>query len=142
MHSPLQLKDHRILRIHFDTRQIEDQNTELAFNHAMEICHLKNEDHTWLVRLDVQFIAASEATVAPYFGEIAVVGTFTLEPDFPAEKSMDLVYMNGGAILYGTAREILCNITSRGIHGPILLPTLDARSFIPKKPSVTGDNNE
>jgi preprotein translocase subunit SecB len=130
MHSPLQLKDHKILRIHFDTRQIEEQSSELVFNHAMEVFHPENQDHTWLVRLDVQFKATSESTVAPYLGEIAVVGTFTLDHDFPEEKSKDMVYMNGGAILYGVVREILCNITSRGIHGPIMLPTLDARSFI------------
>jgi preprotein translocase subunit SecB len=141
MHSPLQLKDHRILRINFDTRQIEDQNSELVFNHAMEIFHLTDQHHTWLVRLDVQFKAASVSTVAPYFGEIAVVGTFTIAPEFPEEESMDLVYMNGGALLYGMAREILCNITSRGIHGPILLPTLDARSFIPEKPAIIGEDN-
>jgi preprotein translocase subunit SecB len=142
MHSPLQLKDHRILRINFDTRQIDDQHGELVFAHAMEIFHLTNHDHTWLVRLDVQFKAESASSIVPYLGEIAVVGTFVIDPEYPESKLMDLVYMNGGSLLYGMAREILCNITSRGIHGPLLLPTLDARSFIPEKPTVTGPKNK
>jgi preprotein translocase subunit SecB len=139
MHSPIQLKDHRILRINFDTRQIDDQNAELDFAHAMEIFHLTNQDHTWLGRLDVQFKAVSESSIPPYLGEIAVVGTFVIDPEYPEGKLMDLVYMNGGALLYGMAREILCNITSRGIHGPMMLPTLDARSFIPEKSTVTAE---
>jgi preprotein translocase subunit SecB len=43
--------------------------------------------------------------------------------------------MNAGSILYGMAREILSNITARAVHGPVLMPTLDVRSFIPEKTS-------
>jgi preprotein translocase subunit SecB len=130
MHSPIQLLDYKILRINFDTRSTEDQPSEIEFSHAMEIFRAEEQGNTWLVRLDVQFKPAAEKS-SPYLGEIAVVGTFTLGADFPADKAEAMVHMNGGSILYGMAREILSNITARAVHGPVLMPTLDARSFIP-----------
>lgn len=132
MHSPIQLIDYKILRINFDTQAMEEQSGEIEFNHAMEIFRAAEQGNTWLVRLDVQFKPAAEKS-APYLGEIAVVGTFTLATDFAADKAEAMIYMNGGSILYGMAREILSNITARAVHGPVLMPTLDARSFIPNK---------
>jgi preprotein translocase subunit SecB len=130
MHSPIQLLDYKILRINFDTQSMEEQSGEIEFNHAMEIFRAVEQGNTWLVRLDVQFKAAAEKA-APYIGEIAVVGTFTLAHDFPEDKAEAMVFMNAGSILYGMAREILSNITARAVHGPLLMPTLDARTFIP-----------
>jgi preprotein translocase subunit SecB len=130
MHSHIQLLDYKILRIHFDTRSAEEQPSEIEFSHATKIFRAEEQGNTWLVRLDVQFRPAAEKS-ATYFGEIAVVGTFSLAADFPADKAESMVFMNAGSILYGMAREILSNITARAVHGPLLMPTLDARSFIP-----------
>ena len=133
MHSPIQLKDLRILRVQFDTRQVEEPGKKLEFSHALEVHQPNDAGGTWLVRLDVQFKPSSEAENAPYLGEVVVVGMFDLNSEFPEASAVEMVSMNGGSILYGTVREILSNISSRGIHGPILLPTLDARCFILKK---------
>ena len=133
MHSPIQLIDEKILRINLDTRQVESETSELVFSHAISACEREEQKGTWLVRLDVHFKPEPAATSGPYIGEIAVVGIFSLAEDFPAAKAKEMVYLNGGAILYGTIRELLTNLTSRAIHGAILLPTLDARCFIPSK---------
>jgi preprotein translocase subunit SecB len=76
---------------------------------------------------------------APYIGEIAVVGVFSLPADFQKEKASDMVHMNGGAILYGAVRELLSNISARGIHGPIILPAVDPRCFLPEPVSSEGN---
>jgi preprotein translocase subunit SecB len=130
MQSPLQLKDLKILRVQFDTRQVEEPGTDLEFSHAIEVHHSEEEGSPWLVRLDVQFKPRAEEDQSPYLGEVVVVGIFALDPEFPEEKSVEMVSMNAGAILYGAVRELLSNISSRGIHGPILLPMLDARCFV------------
>jgi preprotein translocase subunit SecB len=130
MHSPLQLKDLKILRVQFDTRQVEEPGSDLEFSHAIEVHRSDDGGSPWLVRLDVQFKPRVEEDQSPYLGEVVVVGMFALDPEFPEEKSMEMVSMNAGAILYGAVREILSNISSRGIHGPILLPMLDARCFV------------
>ncbi len=131
MHSPIQLLDHKILRIYLDTQETKGETSELAFGHAIEVMQRGEEVGTWLVRLDVQFKPTSIPDAAPYIGEISVVGIFSLDASFPADKSEEMIYLNGGALLYGMARELLSNLTSRGIHGPVLLPTLDARCFLP-----------
>lgn len=136
MHSPIRLLDQKILRVYLDTQEIKGDFSELEFGHAINAMPQDDQEGTWLVRLDVQFKPAANTNTAPYFGEIAVVGIFSLDASFPAEKAEEMVYLNGGALLYGMARELLSNLTSRGIHGPILLPTLDARCFLP-----TGENN-
>lgn len=132
MHSPIQLKEHKIVRINLDTRQVTGDNTELRFSHAISVEHTPDHPELWLVRLDVQIKPAPEAEAAPYLGEVAMVGIFHLNPDFLEEKAEKMVCFNGGSVLYGAIRELICNITSRGIHGPILLPTVNANSFIPE----------
>lgn len=132
MLSPIQLEEHRIIRVHFDTHTDEGEVLSPAFRHAVIASKQNNQHNRWLVRLDVEFFAESETVSSPYSGKIAVAGVFSLPDDFPEEKASDMVHMNGGAILYGTAREILSSLSSRGIYGSIILPTVDARCFLPK----------
>lgn len=139
MLSPIQLEEYKILRIHFDTRFIEGEATPLVFRHAVTATPQDGTDTKWLVRLDVQFMPETDAGSAPYIGEIAVVGIFSLPADFQKEKASDMVHMNGGAILFGAVRELLSTITARGIHGAIMLPTVDARCFLPA-PVSFGDS--
>jgi preprotein translocase subunit SecB len=138
MLSPIQLEEHKILRIHFDTRIIEGDSASLLFRHAITVAKQDEQGIRWLVRLDLQFMPETDDGTAPYIGEIAVVGVFSLPAAFPKEKASDMVHMNGGAILFGTARELLSSITARGIHGAIMLPTADARCFLPEPSANAG----
>lgn len=132
MLSPLQLQEHKILRIYFDTRKTEGEAAPLSFRHALTV-HKQNEpENQWLVRLDLQFSPENEGETTAYLGEVAVVGVFTLDPEFSEEKASDMVHMNAGAMLFGIVRELLNSISARGVHGPIVLPTVDARCFLPK----------
>jgi preprotein translocase subunit SecB len=135
MLSPIQLEEYKILRIHFDTRFIEGEATPLVFRHAVTASRQDETGAKWLVRLDVQFMPEENAGNAPYIGETAVVGIFSLPAGFPKEKASDMVHMNGGAILFGAVREQLSSITARGIHGAIMLPAVDPRCFLPEPAS-------
>ncbi len=130
--SPLQLKEHKIARINLDTRDVTGDNSELHFSHAISSEQNRDTRELWLVRVDVQIKPAPEAGAAPYLGEVVMVGIFHLDPAFPEEKAEKMVCFNGGSILYGAIRELICSITSRGIHGPILLPTINANTFVPE----------
>lgn len=132
MLSPIQLEEHKILRIQFDTRFIEGESAPLVFRHAITATEQHEMGGKWVVRLDVQFIPETDSGNAPYIGEIAVVGVFSLPADFPKDKVSDMVHMNGGAILYGATRELLSGISARGIYGAIMLPAVDARCFLPE----------
>lgn len=138
MLSPIQLQEHKILRIQFDTRIIEGEPAPLVFRHAITATPQDEQGVRWLVRLDVQFLPETDSEAAPYLGEIAVVGVFTLPADFSQEKASEMVHMNGGAILFGAARELISSITARGIHGAVTLPAVDARCFLPEPTSNPG----
>ncbi len=84
--------------------------------------------------LGVEF-EGKDATPATYRGKVEFEGLFEIRADFPEEKREDLVKMNGGAILYGAAREYVLGMTSRSKHGPLELPTIDARMFLAKPKS-------
>jgi preprotein translocase subunit SecB len=64
-------------------------------------------------------------------GEITVGGSFVLSEKFPADKAEAMVSLNAGAILYGAIRELVISLTSQSVHGEFILPTLDARTFLP-----------
>lgn len=132
MLSPIQLQEHKILRIYFDTKKTEGDVAPLSFSHALTVHQQDAPENQWLVRLDLQFFPENEGETTAYVGEVAVVGVFTLDPKFPEEKASDMVHMNAGAILFGIVRELLNSISARGVHGPIVLPTVDARCFLPK----------
>lgn len=141
MLSPIQLIEYKILRIHFDTRKIEGESAALSFQHGIAVCRQGEKDKGWLVRLDVQFMPETEDENAPYIGEIAVVGIFELSDEFPEDKAEQMVHMNGGAVLFGIVREMLNSFSARGIHGPIMLPTVDPRSFLLETERSTGSVN-
>ncbi len=46
---------------------------------------------------------------------------------------LDLIVVNGASMIYGSIREMISNVTSRSMAGPLLLPSL---SFIDSKPSL------
>lgn len=142
MLSPIQLEEHKILRVDFETQIIEGEAAPLVFRHALTASQQSDQERKWLVRLDVQFVPESDSGTAPYIGEIAMAGLFTLASDFPMEKASDMVHINGGAILFGAVRELLSSISARGIHGPIMLPSVDARCFLPETKADGSSSNQ
>lgn len=61
----------------------------------------------------------------PYAYSMQIIGFFEVHPKWPRAKAEELVKINGPAVLYGAAREILAQTTSRGPWGSILLPTVN-----------------
>lgn len=129
MISPIQTVRHNLRAVEFQTA--EKTEAECDFRSHIQIQHSKLEKH-WYVRLAVSFDRKGDAPVN-YRGKVEFEGFFDISPDFPEEKREDLVRMNGGAILYGAAREYVLGMTARSKHGPLELPTIDARMFL-KKP--------
>lgn len=130
MISPIQTVRHHLRAVEF---QAADK-TEAAcdFQSHITIQHSKLEKH-WHVRLAVTFDRKDDGPVN-YRGKVEFDGFFDVAPEFPEDKREDLVRMNGGAILYGAAREYVLGMTARSKHGPLELPTIDARMFL-KKPT-------
>jgi len=128
MLSPIQMIRHSLRSVQF---KAADQEAEDApFRCHISLQHSKLED-LWHVQLGVAFEGKDDAPVN-YQGSVEYEGLFKIHEDFPDEKREELVRMNGGAILYGAVREYIVGMTSRSKHGPMELPTIDARMFLAK----------
>lgn len=90
------------------------------------------DEKVW--RVDMFYTFGTEDTEGkpPYEGTIELHGYFLIHPDFPEERCESLARMNGGAVLMGAVREAVLGHTLRSINGPLELPLIDARTFLPK----------
>ena len=84
----------------------------------------------WQVIVGVEF-KPTEGENAPYGFSVEIVGLFDVVEQYPAEKAEQLVRTNGSTMLYGMTREIVRDMTSRGPHPPVILPSA---SFYPDAP--------
>jgi preprotein translocase subunit SecB len=133
MQSPIQLLSRKFINI-----KLEAQPTEQGTDHSFEVSHLitvlqSEEDPTqWNTKFGVRIENKPDQETAQYTGEIIIAGHFTLDAKFPEEKAEQMVYLNSGAMLYGAIRELVTSLTSQSIHGELILPAIDARSFLPE----------
>jgi len=65
----------------------------------------------------------------PYAYSLQIIGFFEVHLKMPKANIEEIVKINGPAVLYGAAREIIAQTTSKGPWGPILLPTVN---FVPE----------
>ena len=126
MLSPIQTIRHFLRSVQFNTA--DEEREDAAFKCHISLKHSRLEEH-WHVLLGVEF-EGKDGAPASYGGKVEYEGLFEIRADFPEEKREDLVKMNGGAILYGAIREYILGMTSRTKHGPLELPTIDARMFL------------
>lgn len=92
----------------------------------------KHEERIWRVDMVYSFGKGDTEGNPPYEGTIKLHGFFVIHPDFPEEKCESLAKLNGGAVLMGAVREAVLGHTLRSVNGPLELPLVDARSFLPK----------
>lgn len=129
MLSPIQARRHWVRKIVFEPRVGTLKSSK--YHADISLRHRKCKEH-WHVHLKIVF-GGHESSEANYSGHIEFEGIFDVHPEFPAEKTEDLVRMNGGAILYGAIRELILTLSSRSQHGPYEMPTIDARMFLNKQ---------
>lgn len=65
----------------------------------------------------------------PYDFKAAVFGAFEIELTDQIKDPERLAVVNGVSMLYGIVRDQFLSMTARFVSGPMLLPTLDFRSF-------------
>jgi preprotein translocase subunit SecB len=71
------------------------------------------------------WLHATEESQPPYTFEITMTGYFGVDERLTEQKASDLVTFNGPAVLYGSIREIVFQMTSRGAFPQLVLPTVN-----------------
>lgn len=136
--SPLQLIEYFVSEFHYGinsrydgTKDLELRPDELAVE--TNCSPGKANPRVWTVTLQLKYQPAAERNT-PYVFSISVVGFFEVAKIIEDGRMPVLVRTNGASVLYGTAREIIREQTSRGPAGPFLLPTA---SFLVEDPPST-----
>lgn len=78
-----------------------------------------------------------EPGAAPYSATVAVQGAVRMHQTADTRDMKDReqrALVNGISLLYGLVRDMVCNITSRAVHGQLLLPTLNFSDLANRKP--------
>jgi preprotein translocase subunit SecB len=131
--APIQLKKYFITQFNLTALKNFDRTKPHMFfknlQHTIVITNIKGQPGTFQVSLTLKHAPQPNENL-PYSYSIQIVGFFSVDPRFPKDKTGELIQINGPAVLYGTAREILVQVSSRGYWGPIILPTVN---FIPNK---------
>ena len=84
---------------------------------------LKKHKNRYAVFLNLE-MKAPEGKNAPYAIKMEIFGYFRVPDQMPEEIREKMVKTNGSSILYGAAREIIREMTGRGIYGKTYLPTV------------------
>ena len=109
-----------------------DKLTQLRMEDLRISTDLRRQDGkpAWQLVLKVQQNVGPDRN-SPYNFALTLVGLFDVHPTFPADKTEQMVRVNGSSMLYAAAREILRADMAKGPHFPLLLPSI---SFYPAKP--------
>ncbi len=137
MLSALQIQKHEFaeicIRPNSKVTNSERGGTALKITNQFKAQSTDKEQTKWVARLRVELLEPEDDNTALYTGAIEVVGNFELHKDVKAEDKIKYACMNGGALLYGATREMLASLTSRCVHGPIELPSIDPQIFLPQE---------
>lgn len=98
------------------------------------------EEGDWLCNLNI--VLENESAPHNYTIDLWLWGFFRISSNFPVQSAEQLVRINGPALLYSVARDMVTTATSRGPYAPLLLPTVTfgepPKSIKPKKPAGVG----
>ena len=128
--SPLRMLHHELVSVRIES--VPEQHEQCLFNleTTKRISHPTNEDAQFEVELTVRFGPAREDCPTGYSGEITFLGLFEVADSYPEAKRDVLAKVTGPSILFGACREMIANLTARGKHGMLSLPSV---SFVPAK---------
>jgi preprotein translocase subunit SecB len=122
--SPLQLEQYCVTAVHLDANPeapVKDQ-VQWSISTKSDLATHRDDPRRWKVDLTVSFHSVDEAN-SPYTGTVSFVGFFAVEKTYPEEKVRMLVETNAPSVLFGSAREMVANLTARGPWPMVMLPT-------------------
>lgn len=138
MKIPLIMKYHFFPVIHVVANHAVEMDVaagneiEQGLNTTVHVEPSKNSPLDYQVTLEIKTEVIPDKPHA-YTMELASVGFFEVEKDFPEDQREALVATMGASLLYGAAREFLLMLTSRGPYPAIYLPTI---TFMQPNPAV------
>lgn len=129
--SPLRMLHHELVSVAIES--VPQQHEECFFSLETErrVSRSTDDDLQFEVELTVRFGPTQKDFPTGYTGAVTFSGIFEVAGSYPEEKRDMLVNVTGPSILFGACREMVANLTARGKHGMLTLPSV---SFTTGKP--------
>lgn len=121
--SPLQLEHYFFTQMHLDAHPGADPDAEMHFDSSVQCGRHEDDPRRWMITLTVVIGGEEEDADPAYTGQFEIIGMFRVDDQFPEDKVANLAHANGAAVLYGSVRELVANLTARGPFPQVLLPT-------------------
>ena len=123
--SPLQLKSHVFPVINLRANPTGTHEGGINLDQHLVCVPVPNEKNQW--QLEVFLHQKSIDAKKPFFYDIDihVVGIIEVVGELPEKTRDQIVQVNGLALLYGAAREMVLNVTARSVFGPFCLPSIN-----------------
>jgi preprotein translocase subunit SecB len=127
---PLQLGKYNFTQVNITAQQNakpEDFNRVEFGVMASAVPRSEGSVQEWCVFVLVEFKPKDGAFPA-YLGKVEAFGLFSVADSWPKDQVEQLVFVNGGGILYAAIREMIYMVTSRCVYENAL--TIPSYSFI------------
>jgi preprotein translocase subunit SecB len=143
MLSPLQLDRYFLKGLHFELKDGYDRDAVPGRFEApqLEIGVVSAEQDEeqpshWRfeVNLELPHLPDSEF---PYQIATTLVGYFTVDENYPAELAERIARVNGPAVLYSCAREIVATVTGRSPYPKLIIPSV---TFLQPERAATSED--
>ena len=133
--SPLQLERHEFTEIHLVANQTDSPEGGFEIGIQKEFKLHDANPRSFILILTIQLSASDPDKPCPYDAKLTISGHFNVAEVYQGNPEQ-LIDVTGASILYGAAREMLANLTSRGPHGLVSLPSVSFLSASPAKKSA------
>ncbi len=128
--SPLQLEIYFLKDLSFsltnDLKKLEEEKVEfegLDISIKDNTTSVDDDPRKWHSEVIVEAKSKSKTKV-PYVFKVVMAGFFSVDADYPEDRTKILAETNAPAILYSSIREIIINLTSRSPYPNLLLPSI------------------
>lgn len=129
--SKLRFENYIVKKIKFDLNESFSGNSELElafkFNHELQLDY---EEKRAVVVLDCILFENSIKNDYPFGLEVSLLGFFEFDTNLEENQIINLLEVNGTAILFPYLRSLITTITSNVGIRPIIIPTMNIVEMI------------
>jgi preprotein translocase subunit SecB len=115
-----------------------DVDASIPYTVSVKVDYARNDEEPLRYKLKVTIESDNDASPhLRYSFRLVMVGFMHVLETYPSDKIDLLVAVNGPALLYSSAREIIASITGRGPFPAIVLPSVNFLRKVPTEADLS-----
>ena len=137
--SPIEVVSQEIIGIHLDSTYSKEDPSQFGQSRLSvdrDVHAVQGQEGCWVLQLTIHIDSTESGAPPAYTGRIELLGYYQVHKDYKQDPDR-LIRITGASMLYGVAREMLCQITARSANGMITLPSVSFFEETPENNRVT-----